>query len=280
MSILALLLVVLLGACSLAHGTEVVLYHTNTRDERGWVHIKLDVRNHIGRTPIISEIDWCSAVSPTTPSDGPHVNRATGTCTGANVMHKKLYAPARPGATRLPRDVIRVNLVRMSIYVNPTLFGGLDPTREAYIMVRTTFGDDSTLINVLRMDVPQLVPDHVSLGPVLPLPAMPAKDPGTTTTPYKLPWYLLMIGWMGCLLCVGLVAGVLFINKHPGGWTSWSKSVERLGQPQRVYGTSQYPFSNGRTAQITDVKREETTRNLETFISLGMGANEAFRQNL
>jgi len=141
-ALLALLVLIVLDAFTLARGVRVTLSHVKTEQEPGWIHLRLDMSGHAGHNPHIARIDWCSATSST--SDKPRINRDDGTCVGRNVMHKRIYPPPLKPGERYPTpeeisNVIRIRSSDMSVFINPAKFGGLDTTREAYVMVYTQF---------------------------------------------------------------------------------------------------------------------------------------------
>ncbi len=118
-------LLVVLAALLLLDGVlfsgavRVTLSHVKTENELGWVHLRLDMTGHTGHYPQIARIDWCSASSPS--ADTPTINRADGTCTGRNVLHKRIYPPALASGERYPSPEELSEIVRIVPRTCPSL---------------------------------------------------------------------------------------------------------------------------------------------------------------
>lgn len=262
-------LLLLLAVCLYTvGGVRVTLSHVKTSLERGWIHLKLDTTGHTGRTPRVVRVDWCSAITP--GSTKPHINRKDGTCTGSNVMHKQIYPPPLKKGERYPdvkeiREVIGIRSRDMSVFVNPEKFGGLDPTREAYVMVYTRFDNtpteyqhypetqalngehDTTLEqDTVKRSVPSRVVKASDKNVVVNVLRLDASlengndadhvewsEPSHATvnmitnapTPYNPPWYIYSLGFMLLFVCSFGLVIVMLINKEPGGWSRWSQKL-------------------------------------------------------
>jgi hypothetical protein len=312
--VILLLVFLCLDTYIFVRGARVSLQHVNAADEHGWLHIKIDFSmegENQGFNAHIAHVDWCSALSA--HSEAPRIDPAKGTCVGKNVMHKRIYtassSSSSSGVGSSARNVVIYRPEDGSLFVNPEAFGGMDPTREAYIVVHTTFvrnGGQVTdsIVSALRMDTPPsryqapaAFPngdgDAVVWNPSATVPMKTEVPKGvglsSSSNPYptEQPWYIVMAGGVVCMLCVAVVIGALLLNKSDydnRGFAKWSKSMGLSSSSTKradddnddgeihMYGPSQYQFSSspGAPDPLFMVTVDIKERNREKQVSLLM----------
>lgn len=300
-------LILVLGLLALARGARVSLQHVNAADERGWLRVKIDFSGgHQGFNVRIAHVDWCSALSA--HSDPPRIDPESGACVGNNVMHKRIYTWSS-GIAKSARNIMVYRPEDGSVFVNPASFGGVDPTREAYIVVHATFvraygaeeagQGTNRVVSALRMDTPPSryqAPDPDVGWDREATVAMKTEPPPSigSSVAAKQPWYVVMAGVMGCMVCFVVVVGALLVNRADRaterGWAGWSRSLgfsshtkelKDEDEEMRAYGPSQYLFSSSSSFAVpVDVKERNRAQQVSLLMQLGEGANPAFEQNL